>query len=329
MPESMQSVFAKIFDEPNSAIRVSGGTDTEHRNDTSAAHAASAVSNAPAGNIAATTVQAAIDELDSEKGGKATANTWSADQTYSSAKIIGPTAIRMGAAALTAATGLNLVEGTTAADGIAFGTDVALYRSAADTLTTPDQFRAYQLISDAVGAGGLSNNAVAAFHRSGTVKALFGVPTAASGLITTSVADTDFCLRTAGGRMLFSTDAGTTVHGILDAGSLQKLTNIRLGAAAATAATGLNLVGGTTSADGIAAGTDTNLYRSAADTWATDDSLKFTATGSRIIFGHSGQEQTTVGAAGGASALPATPTKYFKVVDSAGTTLIIPAYAAA
>jgi len=38
--------------------------------------------------------------------------------------------------------------------------------------------------------------------------------------------------------------------------------------------------------------------------------------------------QTTVGAAGGASALPATPTKYLKVQDSAGTTLVIPAYAA-
>jgi hypothetical protein len=42
-----------------------------------------------------------------------------------------------------------------------------------------------------------------------------------------------------------------------------------------------------------------------------------------------GNEQTTVGAAGAASALPATPTKFLKVVDSAGTTLVIPAYAAA
>jgi len=41
-----------------------------------------------------------------------------------------------------------------------------------------------------------------------------------------------------------------------------------------------------------------------------------------------GNQQTTVGAAGGASALPATPTKYLKVVDSAGTTLVVPAYAA-
>lgn len=39
-------------------------------------------------------------------------------------------------------------------------------------------------------------------------------------------------------------------------------------------------------------------------------------------------QQTTVGAAGAGSALPATPTKYLKVVDSAGTTLVIPAYAA-
>lgn len=38
-------------------------------------------------------------------------------------------------------------------------------------------------------------------------------------------------------------------------------------------------------------------------------------------------EQTTVGSAGAASALPATPTKYLKVVDSTGATLIIPAYA--
>jgi hypothetical protein len=38
-------------------------------------------------------------------------------------------------------------------------------------------------------------------------------------------------------------------------------------------------------------------------------------------------EQTTVGSAGGASALPATPTKYLKIMDSAGTTLVIPAYA--
>lgn len=40
----------------------------------------------------------------------------------------------------------------------------------------------------------------------------------------------------------------------------------------------------------------------------------------------SGVIQTTVGVAGGASALPATPTKYFKVKDNAGTTYVVPAY---
>lgn len=42
-----------------------------------------------------------------------------------------------------------------------------------------------------------------------------------------------------------------------------------------------------------------------------------------------GNEQTAVGAAGAAAALPAAPTKYLKVVDSTGATLVVPAYAAA
>jgi hypothetical protein len=41
----------------------------DHVADATAAHAASAISNTPAGNIAATTVQAAIDEMDSDKAG--------------------------------------------------------------------------------------------------------------------------------------------------------------------------------------------------------------------------------------------------------------------
>ena len=41
------------------------------------------------------------------------------------------------------------------------------------------------------------------------------------------------------------------------------------------------------------------------------------------------QEQTTVGAAGGASALPASPSKYFKFQDSAGTVYVFPGYLAA
>jgi hypothetical protein len=44
---------------------------------------------------------------------------------------------------------------------------------------------------------------------------------------------------------------------------------------------------------------------------------------------NSANEQTTVGAEGAASALPALPTKYLKVKDHSGTTLVVPAYAAA
>lgn len=53
-------------------------------------------------------------------------------------------------------------------------------------------------------------------------------------------------------------------------------------------------------------------------------------TGGGFLRWHeAGLEATTVGAAGGASAPPATPTKYLKVVDSAGAILQVPAYAVA
>lgn len=55
---------------------------TNHINAVSAAHPASAISNTPAGNISATTVQAAINELDSKKAGKDQANTWTLRQTF-------------------------------------------------------------------------------------------------------------------------------------------------------------------------------------------------------------------------------------------------------
>lgn len=52
------------------ALRMTAGALEEalsHTADTTAAHAASAISNTPAGNIAATDVQSAINELDNEK----------------------------------------------------------------------------------------------------------------------------------------------------------------------------------------------------------------------------------------------------------------------
>jgi hypothetical protein len=68
----------------------------------------------------------------------------------------------------------------------------------------------------------------------------------------------------------------------------------------------------------ISMGGDTFLRRTGGGFMTVYDFLQFQAANA----------QTTVGAAGGASALPATPTKYLKVKDSAGTTLVIPAYAA-
>lgn len=121
--------------------------------------------------------------------------------------------LRLGAAVATATTGLNLIGGTTAADGIAFGTDTNLYRSAADTLKTDDAL----------------------------------------------------------------------VVGV----------NLRLGAAVATAATGLNLVSGTAATAGIAFGTDTNLYRSAADTLKTDDKLH--VVGELELDGALNHDGTTIG----------------------------------
>lgn len=54
---------------------------------------------------------------------------------------------------------------------------------------------------------------------------------------------------------------------------------------------------------------------------------KFRITEDGLMRWFTGNTQTTVGAAGGASAPPATPTKWLRVLDDAGTTLVIPAYA--
>ena len=55
----------------------------------------------------------------------------------------------------------------------------------------------------------------------------------------------------------------------------------------------------------------------------------FRVTSGRFIQHIAANQQTTVGAAGGASALPATPLGYFLQKTSAGTTVAIPYYNAA
>lgn len=62
---------------------------------------------------------------------------------------------------------------------------------------------------------------------------------------------------------------------------------------------------------------------------SSDTGTFFTIGTSGPRWNDAGLQQTTVGAAGAAAALPSAPTKYLKVQDSAGTTLVIPAYAAA
>lgn len=77
--------------------------------------------------------------------------------------------------------------------------------------------------------------------------------------------------------------------------------------------------------------TDSILWRNAANSANIGLTLNASNTlvADPMLGWIAGNEQTTVGAAGGASALPGTPTKYLKIKDSAGTTLVVPAYAAA
>jgi hypothetical protein len=58
---------ANVGADPAGSAATVAGNLTAHIDDTTAAHAATAISNTPAGGIAATTVQAAINELDTEK----------------------------------------------------------------------------------------------------------------------------------------------------------------------------------------------------------------------------------------------------------------------
>jgi hypothetical protein len=69
----------------------------------------------------------------------------------------------------------------------------------------------------------------------------------------------------------------------------------------------------------MGSGTDAELRRTASGIIENSGKHKWVA----------GNVQATVGAAGAASALPATPSKYLKVVGDDGTTYVIPAYAAA
>ena len=112
------------------------------------------------------------------------------------------------------------------------------------------------------------------------------------------------------------------------------------GSIANTDTAGLNLYAGFADADGArlqmlqtAAGGHMRMRMTTANAeWQVYDGSAFTFAITRTglpKWTAAGNQQTTVGAAGAAAALPATPTKYLKVLDSAGATLVVPAFAAA
>lgn len=90
---TVQAAIAEVVADYIAADAVVAATVTAHTGDSSAAHAASAISVTPTGGIAATDVQAALAELDSEKAGLG-ANTFTDTQTITSSDAgssIGPT----------------------------------------------------------------------------------------------------------------------------------------------------------------------------------------------------------------------------------------------
>ena len=104
------------------------GETGDHIADATGAHAATAISNTPAGNIAATTVQAAINELDTEKL-SASATTLPASFTASSLTSVGTLT------ALTVSGQASFAAGSAAAPSVKVGAEQnGLYSSAANTL---------------------------------------------------------------------------------------------------------------------------------------------------------------------------------------------------
>ena len=104
------------------------GETGDHIADTTGAHAATAISNTPAGNIAATTVQAAINELDTEKL-SASATTLPASFTASSLTSVGTLT------ALTVSGQSSFAAGSAAAPSVKVGGEQnGLFSSTANTL---------------------------------------------------------------------------------------------------------------------------------------------------------------------------------------------------
>lgn len=252
---------------------------------------------------------------------------------------------------------LQLPAGTTqATGGISWGTDTGLYRSAAGIVRTDNGLSvgATLAVTGATTLNGttavnaaltVSANLLAAERASAASAAIAArvigaavnqLSIRADGQITWSdgVLAADVNLYRSAADVLRSDDtiwaAALLATSTVIAGSHVQASNTL------AAQTRIGPVGpGSEAGIGGGSGLDVVLYRSAADIWRTPDSLTVdanfrvgsTIAGPAVRFDNAGQFQTTVGAAGPASALPATPTKYLKVLDQAGATFVVPVYA--
>jgi len=188
--------------------------------------------------------------------------------------------------------GLYFFEGTTVSNGIQFGTDTNLYRSAANTLKTDDKLVVGGSISSygsglsvqSNGSGtNLWDNATASFADNTDMAAgvgggiifegeyitasttltpfggVFGVKDNATSSNTTG----NLIVWARNGRISFGTASSPTRSSY---GEIVNINGTGIGIGTATITGKLNFVTGTTEADGIYFGTDVLMYRSAANT---------------------------------------------------------------
>lgn len=157
---------------PNPSFAADMATQAEldaHVNDATAAHAASAISNTPAGSIASTTVQAAIDELASDVGSIPT--DYVAKALFDANTILKadsdntPTALTMGASTILARLAAGNIVAATPAElrtllALVIGTNVEAWDATLDALAAADW--AANAIPIGTGANTLAQTAFAA-----------------------------------------------------------------------------------------------------------------------------------------------------------------------
>jgi hypothetical protein len=204
---------------------------------------------------------------------------------------------------------------TTADVGLTIGGDTNLYRSAANTLKTDDEFaiginggKDTLALTDTTADVGLTIGGDTNLYRS----AANVLQTDDDFRINQGAANANLFLKTSTREFVFFAD-----HAAGDFGIWNNVGGNNVARWTGAGAYNLDFLLGDTRK---VLWSDVNLYRSAANELATDDIVRFNVAGTF---------QTTVGAAGGGSALPATPTKYLKIKDEAGTMFVVPCYAAA